>query len=198
MIKNILKLLALCVLIWLVGLLLFMGQIFMQGPYQPDSTSDAIVVLTGGTDRIEHALGLFAKGKAAHLFISGVHPDVSMRDITNKWSGDVALPPCCITLGYEATTTQQNAKEVHEWIMHEGYSSIRLVTSNFHMNRSMIELRHVMPDIEIIPHPIIQSNARAADLWFWIVSFKEYNKIIVRWATLILMPGNAHTEHSEP
>lgn len=191
------KFILLGLFVWLVGLALFFLQIFLQVPQKTDSTTDAIVVLTGGQSRIENGLKLFAHGKASHLFISGVHPDVKMHEITSKWKSDVAMPPCCITLGYEATTTHQNAQEVKAFLDKENYSSIRLVTSNFHMNRSLIELKHAIPDIEIIPHPIKQSNAKPSDLWFWIVSLKEYNKTIIRWSALILLPHKDEAAHGD-
>ncbi|MCB1531446.1 MAG: YdcF family protein [Alphaproteobacteria bacterium] len=193
--KSLGKIILWAFVVWVAGLILFYAQIFLQKPQKTSVTSDAIVVLTGGKNRIEEGLSLFAQGKATHLFISGVHPDAAMRDITAKWSGETALPPCCITLGYEATTTHQNAQETKHWLEEKGYSSIRLVTSDFHMNRSLIEFREAMPDLKIIPHPVRQSDARPSDLWFWIVSFKEYNKTLVRWAMIALIPQKNDTTH---
>lgn len=198
-IKTITKFGLRALLVWSVGLLVFYGQIFLQTPSNIDEKTDAIVVLTGGKSRIEKGLELFANGQAPHLFISGVHPSVHMRDITAKWKSPTAMPDCCITLGYEATTTKQNAEEVKAWLKGKPYSSIRLVTSDYHINRALIELKNALPDLEIIPHPIEQPGARPSDLWFWIVSFKEYNKTLVRWGTIVLLPvteeSDAHEGH---
>lgn len=187
-VKQISSILFSVFLVWIVGYGLFLGSILMARPAAPDQTTDAIVVLTGGLGRIETGLALFAAGKASHLFISGVDKTTTMDHILDRWDNSVALPPCCITLGDKATTTVENAQEVREWLENKDYTSIRLVTSDFHIDRSMIEMQHVMPDIEIIPHPIVQPNVTPKDLWFWVVSFKEYHKTLYRWACMILSP----------
>ena len=45
-----------------------------------DST-DAIVVLTGGAERVETGFRLLADGLAPRLFVSGVHPDSRLADL---------------------------------------------------------------------------------------------------------------------
>lgn len=175
-------------LLWASGLVLFTTSVVLHKPHDPHKTSDAIVVLTGGFERIETGLELFAAGKAMHLFITGVHPRVKMDKIINKWKGETALPPCCITLGYAARTTVQNGAETRAWLEAEHYSSIRLVTADFHMNRALIELRHALPGIEIIPHPVSQPDATPEKLWFWLVSAIEYHKTLVRWPVLMFSP----------
>jgi uncharacterized SAM-binding protein YcdF (DUF218 family) len=186
------------VLIWLAGFVLFVASIFLSKPQDEDKITDAIVVLTGGDTRVDSGLELFAAGRAEHLFITGVHPDVQRHEIEALWKGETALPPCCITLGYKARTTTQNAQEVREWLEDRGYDSIRLVTADFHMNRSLIEFRHSMPDIEIIAHPIRQRGpAHAPKHWFWAMTVLEYNKTLVRWLSLIASPRPipVHEDH---
>lgn len=194
--KKLIRFALFAFLIWLGGLVLFFVTIFLQSPQDIDHSTDAIVVLTGGQSRVGTGLDLFASGKASDLFISGVHKDVSMADITREYAGDVALPPCCITLGYEATTTQQNAQEAREWLETKNYHSIRLVTSDFHMTRSLIELKHALPGVAIIPHPVKQPDIRPKDLYFWIVSLGEYNKTLVRFAFLLFSPRPDITPHN--
>ncbi len=176
------------IIIWAAGLALFILIILIIRPQDANKTTDAIIVLTGGGERIEQGLTLFASGKASHLFVSGVHPGVTVKDIENKWRSDVSLPPCCISIGDEARSTQQNAEETKIWLARHNYSSIRLVTANFHMNRSLIEFKNAMPEIEIIPHPIVQPDATPGKLWFWIISSIEYHKTLVRWASMIFSP----------
>ena len=183
-------------MVWAIGLVLFITIILIISPQDTDKTTDAIIVLTGGGERIETGLQLFAAGKATHLFISGVHPGVTMKDIKSKWRNDVALPPCCLTLGYDARSTQQNAQETKAWIEENHYSSIRLVTADFHMNRSLIEFKHALPDIEIIPHPITQPDATPDKLWFWVISVIEYHKTLIRWGSLIFSPSASMTGHN--
>ena len=55
---------------------------------------------------------------------------------------------------YAATSTMGNAIETADWIKKSGFNSIILVTANYHMPRSLMLFRHIMPEIRIIPHPV--------------------------------------------
>jgi uncharacterized SAM-binding protein YcdF (DUF218 family) len=166
--------------LWLCGFAFFALSSLSAKPQDTSATTDAIVVLTGGTSRIEEGLSLFAGGRARHLFISGVYPNVSKATIESMWKGETALPPCCITLGHSATTTAQNAQETRDWLAAQGYSSIRLVTSNYHMKRSVMELRHALPNVKIISHPVRQPDLGLRDINLWKLLLSEYHKNIFR------------------
>jgi uncharacterized SAM-binding protein YcdF (DUF218 family) len=60
---------------WLYGLAAFIRMIPVTVA-DPASRTDAIVVLTGGKDRVATGLRLLADNKAERVFISGVHPGV--------------------------------------------------------------------------------------------------------------------------
>ena len=187
-IKKIILGIALLFTLWILGFVAFSLSALISGQQGKDETTDAIVALTGGQNRIQEALDLFAQGKASHLFISGVFKDVRKRDITGLWEGEHALPTCGITLGYEATTTEQNAQETREWIIKEDYQSIRLVTGNYHMARSLLELRHAMPGIDIYAHPVKQPNLGVFSKRFWELVFTEYHKYLYRRVQLLFTP----------
>ena len=148
-------------------------------------TADAIVVLTGGLNRIDEGLELFAAGKGTYLFISGVHKDVRKKDIMDRWQGDVALPSCCLTLGATATTTVENAQETKDWAMQNDIMDIILVTSNYHMSRARMEIKAVLPRVEIFPYPIMQDNLHATEPRIWKLLFEEYHKLLLRFVQLI-------------
>lgn len=190
------KILSIAIFIWLAGYVAFCAAAATAKPERPDDVTDAIVVLTGGSHRIQTGLELFAKGRALHLFISGVNPKVTRAEIAAQWNGDTALPPCCITLGQEATTTLQNAVEVRNWIAEKGYTSLRLVTAKYHMPRAMLELRHALPGVEIIPNPVTRHETGPGEEWFWHITFEEYNKTLLRAAMLAFTPspGPVHAE----
>ena len=63
---------------WIGGYGMFLSNIQTVVPQHPDIKTDAIVVLTGGNYRITTGLNLFAKEQAPKLFISGVHPSLSL------------------------------------------------------------------------------------------------------------------------
>ena len=48
--------------------------------------ADAIVVVTGGEDRISAALGLLRQGSGRRLLISGVNPRTSAAAISRSWA----------------------------------------------------------------------------------------------------------------
>lgn len=184
-IKYILTPFILIFTLWLAGHVWFAVSTLTMRPQSTLETTDAIVVLTGGDQRIETGLALFARGRAQHLFITGVHPDVSKSDIEKMWAEQTSLPPCCITLGHQATTTIGNGVETKEWIAAQNYTSIRLITSDYHMNRALLELHHVLPGIEIIPHPIMQPNLGIKNRHFWELLVSEYHKTLFRGLTIL-------------
>ncbi len=170
--------------LWVAGYLYYaLAGLFIQ-PQRPNQKTDAIVVLTGGKGRVHEGLELFAYDKAQTLYITGVHPDVKRSEIREMWDGDRLLPNCCIILGYEARTTQQNATETKAWLAKQDYNSIRLVTGNFHMKRALQEFKHAMPDVKIYAHPIEQTDFQANQGRYWTMSFSEYNKALYRWFSL--------------
>ena len=169
------------IVLWLGGYVLFSIMAFSAKPQDILRHTDAIIVLTGGQGRIETGLALLMEGRATSLFITGVHPHVKPEEINELWTGNAPLPACCIKLGYEARTTQQNAKETKDWLAREEITSIRLVTGNFHMPRARVEFNHALDNIDIIPHPIIQPKFEHTKPRYWTMSFGEYHKTLFRW-----------------
>lgn len=173
------------IVLWAIGFVGFSVSALLAKPQKIDQTADAIVVLTGGKNRVDQGLILFAEGKASNLFISGVHPDVKKREITRRWAGETSLPPCCISLGKTATTTIENASETAEWAQKNDISSIRLVTSNYHMARAKLELSATMPDMDILTHPIKQDDLDTGEQRIWELLFSEYHKFLLRSVQLL-------------
>jgi len=121
----------------------------------PGTTGDAIVALTGGSGlRIAAGVDLVAKGKGGHLLISGVHPDVTLDDLIALAGGSPDVWVCCVTIGYAAETTLGNADETAAWAYENGYHDLIVVTSDYHMARSLIVLQDAMPDIVLKPWPV--------------------------------------------
>lgn len=165
---------------WLFGLCGFTAGVLWMKPDTPLIRSDAIIVLTGGKDRIEAGLELFAEGLAPELFITGVHDDVTQAEITGRYTGVKPLPECCIILGYEANSTTGNAAEAKEWATGKNVKTIRLVTSNYHMPRAVLEFRAALPGVRIYAHPILQTDIRPFDKKFQHMIFEEYHKTLFR------------------
>jgi uncharacterized SAM-binding protein YcdF (DUF218 family) len=149
---------------WIWGLILFVDRI-------PDTVddeerhTDAIIVLTGGTLRLEKAFELLAAKMADKLLVSGVDKGVQMDEVLAAAGLTSAELNCCVTLGYMAEDTGSNAIESAVWIRTNKLSSIRLVTSSYHMPRSLLEFRATVPGVEIVPHPVFPEHVKVSEWW---------------------------------
>ncbi|WP_247886817.1 YdcF family protein [Azospirillum sp. SYSU D00513] len=145
--------------------------------------TDAIVVLTGGSGRLRTGLRLLAEGQGRKLFVSGVYDGVEVQELLRLSRQSPDEVECCITLGYSADNTIGNAHETAGWMKEQGFTSMRLVTANYHMRRSLLEFRMAAPEIEVVPHPVASPNVHLADWWRWPgtanLLMNEYNKYIV-------------------
>ena len=155
--------LSLLALLWAIGLISY-AQRVPESVANENEQTDAIVVLTGGSGRIDAGVDLLAQGRAARLFISGVAPSVNIAALiaTDEPGRDALLAN--ISTGTEAEDTPGNAIETAKWARINDVSSIRLVTAAYHMPRALSELRYAMPGIEIIAHPVFPEQVKA-DWW---------------------------------
>ncbi|MAE51419.1 MAG: hypothetical protein CMH27_06390 [Micavibrio sp.] len=166
--------------IWLAGLTFYTVKIIAAKPVQSTKKTEAIIVLTGGNYRIETGMQLWSQNLAQELFITGVYKNVTRRDILEEWQGKMRLPHCCLTLGYKAQTTEENAREVKDWVDDNYIRSARLVTSKYHMPRALFEFHILMPDLDIIPHPVEIEDYPLNHPVFWRLALLEYHKMLVR------------------
>lgn len=173
-------LVAVAAVAWLVGLVWFVGQIPREVGDLGRRT-DAIVVLTGGSLRLETGFQLLSQNMAEKLFVSGVKKGVPFDDLLAVSALTPEDMECCITLGYMADDTGSNAVESAAWIGANRLTSIRLVTSGYHMPRSLLEFRRTLPQLEIVPHPVFPDRVMLDDWWrrpgtgsLVIVEFNKY------------------------
>ena len=152
-------------LIWLGGLMAFMWLAVPKGVADDGARTDMIVVLTGGNGRLEKGFELLAAGRSQALFISGVYEGVEVVELMKLSAQTPENVECCVTLGYNASDTAENALETRDWALKEGHSSLRLVTANYHMPRSLFEFRRAMPDATILPHPVTPEGFLLEDWW---------------------------------
>ncbi|MGE4350827.1 MAG: YdcF family protein [Bdellovibrionales bacterium] len=154
--------------VWLAGFFLFVGRVtaYIEPVIDEEIVStDAIIVLTGGSERIDAGLSLLRAGKAKKLFVSGVYPSVTMKTLMNKKNVPKDLMECCVVLGRSADNTIGNAYETRDFMAKEGYKTLRLVTSHYHMPRSLYLFDHMMPDVRIYLYPV-SSDAVALRSWW--------------------------------
>lgn len=134
---------------------------------RPASTegADAIVVVTGGEDRISVALGLLRQGVGKRLLISGVNPRTSTGAIREHTGEDRRLFECCVDIGREAHDTVGNAEETRDWAAQRRYYRLIVVTSSYHMPRTLVEFSRAMPDVQFVAHPVLSRNVRDHAWW---------------------------------
>ena len=124
-----------------------------------------IVALTGGSERITDALDLIATGHAARMLISGVNQTTSGDEIARLTPGRRHWFDCCIDLGYDALNTVGNAVETRRWVREKGIGpSLIVVTSSYHMPRALLEMARLMPEVELVPFPVVSERVRGG-IW---------------------------------
>jgi uncharacterized SAM-binding protein YcdF (DUF218 family) len=149
---------------------------------EDETVTDAIVVLTGGPGRVPAGLDLLARRRAGKLLVSGVYRGVDVTELLRVVRQAPHAVECCIVLGYSAETTTGNAAETRDWMRREGFRSLRLVTADFHIPRSVIEFRRAMPEIAIVLHPVATEWLKR-DRWWTrretvLRLVGEYNKLL--------------------
>ena len=149
--------------ILIAGLFAFVGQLPRQVDNRDEQT-DAIVVLTGGSERLAAGFALLSQGQAEKLFISGVDRSTS-RDAIRARAGPAERFECCVVIGRDALNTEGNAEETAAWLKAQGYSSLRVVTASYHMPRSLLEMRRAMPGIMLVPHPVFPRQVKIESWW---------------------------------
>lgn len=153
-----------------------------QAEREPAASTDGIVVLTGGAQRIEDAIELLAKGYGGRLLITGVNERTSRETIKRLTPGQRELVECCVDLDYRARNTVGNAAEIARWVRSRGFASLIVVTSNYHLPRTLAELDEALPDIRKVPYAVVASG-RAPD-GFWPIAARarllvsEYVKFV--------------------
>lgn len=144
--------------------------------------ADAIIVLTGGQFRINAAVHLLESGKGKRLLISGVNPATKPSDLRSATGAEHSLFACCVDIDHAALDTIGNAEESAKWIVKHDFRNVILVTNNYHMPRSLLEMRRLTREASLVPYPVVNNDLKTAD---WLVTpkatrllFSEYTKYL--------------------
>jgi uncharacterized SAM-binding protein YcdF (DUF218 family) len=165
------RLLAVIVIAWALGFAWF--ALLLPQPHG-NAQTDAIVVLTGAAGRIDRGLALLRRDQSERLFVSGVDRDVKRPEFAAVYHVDDELMKCCVTLGREAIDTRSNAVETSQWLTRNGLTSVRIITSDWHMRRARYELsRQIDGKIRIVPDAV-RTNPSLRML------MREYHKYLLR------------------
>ena len=171
-----------CVALWGYGLLRFVDGI-PEHQESDSSRTDAIVVLTGGSGRLEEGLRLLTENRAGKLFVSGVYRGVDVDQLLEISRQSPENLACCIEIGHAADNTEGNAAETAAWMHHQGFHSLRVVTSGYHLPRTLLEFRYAMPEVRLVPHPVFADHVKRERWWLWPGTAQliigEYNKYLL-------------------
>jgi uncharacterized SAM-binding protein YcdF (DUF218 family) len=161
--------------------------------------ADGIVALTGGASRVADALELLAAKRGQRLLISGLNRSTTVTEIARlnpEFARDVN---CCVDID-RARNTRGNAIQIKRWAEGRGFRSLIVVTSNYHMPRALAEIAHQLPQVALIPYPVVTDRQRLEPWWTSGVAVRlmlsEYVKFIVAKLRMGLKPVAGADERS--
>ena len=190
------------VVLFLGGFFLFASHISELAPPRTIKAADAIIVLTGGRARLDAAMDLLQLGKGRRLFISGVNPHAGPKALSEVTGIDEKLFTCCIDIDHAALNTEGNAEESAKWVHEHNYGSVIVVTNNYHMPRSLLEMHRLIGQTELIPYPVVNSRL---DDGTWMtkpeavrVLFTEYAKYVAALARSVVIDASySHSAYAK-
>jgi uncharacterized SAM-binding protein YcdF (DUF218 family) len=127
--------------------------------------ADGAAALTGSDARLKLGVALVERGLVPRLLISGVNPMATTQEVRTVVGGKSETYACCIDLGRKANDTVGNAAEVSDWVVKHRVKRLILITDNYHMPRSLFEMRRANPEILLIPCPVEVSIYANRDWW---------------------------------
>lgn len=153
--KGIISLLLLTTLLLAV---LFVDFVYKTFSFSPrDVVTDAVVVLAGGKGRVEEGVRIYKSGKGERLFLIGVDPAVKKSDLFTEVQGERSGEQ--VYLEKASRNTLENAIFAREMLLKQNVRSVHLITSRYHMKRSLLIFRSILPkDIAIYPWPVSVKN----------------------------------------
>lgn len=169
MTKAIFKIFAIAFLIFFISFALFVVNIRRELPLPKGLKCDTIAVFTGDRDRIKVAMELIDTFHANTVFISGVYKNSTIYSILPN-QDDLLSKDISVVLGYEARNTAGNAQELRDFIEDMNINEVVLVTSDYHMGRSIREVNRCCKNLKIYP-----AKVRSKFSWrFLKLCFKEF------------------------
>jgi uncharacterized SAM-binding protein YcdF (DUF218 family) len=189
-------------LIWAAGLFAFAARVQQSTPQPKPAAADGIVVLTGANsnERIAAAVELLAEHKGQRVLVSGVNRNISREQLRTASNTVRRLYDCCVDLGFTAADTVGNARETADWAKAMRYSSLIIVTTDYHMPRAMLELRAVLrpPAVTLQTYAVPTAPLKSRRWWrspgaarLMVVEYSKYLAILGREAVLGLGPRAA-------
>lgn len=155
----------------LVGLPILVGLIYFyvheiemikntpREAWEKDVIADCAVVLTGGAGRVKEGLDLLVRKQVQRVIISGVNPQVTLRDLYPQLALYPQVNADEIIIERHSETTYGNAQQSLPIVEALQCRDILLVTSYLHMRRAHRTFVASFPEeIKVIPYGIAGSD----------------------------------------
>lgn len=169
-------------LLLLITMLLFAGC-FLPLANKELGNSDVLIVLSGGSGRIEQAVKLYEAGKTSCLVLSNSRERISSESDMLQTAISLGIPRKTIITEDAAQSTYENAKYTLPIMKEHGFKSAIVVSSDFHMRRVKFNFDRVYKGSGIKLTYVGADSGYNANLW-WADNYSrsttlnEYAKLI--------------------
>lgn len=139
--------------------------------------ADVIIAVSGGDTaaRTQEAITLYEHGWAPRLIFSGAALDKSGPSnaaVMRQQAINQGVPASAITIEQQSETTEQNAAKTSSILESKDTKSAVVVTSAYHMKRTMMEFRKKAPNIAFRAHPVTADDQWS--VWWWTTPYGWY------------------------
>lgn len=159
----------------------------LRNPGPPPRAADAIFVLTGGEGRIQEGFRAWSGGAARELYILGAGRRVPVARIVPEGSRISAEALARIHVEGWSENTLENAFSAKSAVGEGKYSSVILVTSDYHVPRAVLAFRKVLPREVSLSAIRVRPEAGPGASWRWarrhfLEGWKYWGyRILLRW-----------------
>jgi uncharacterized SAM-binding protein YcdF (DUF218 family) len=148
--------------LWIAAMPLYEGT--------PPRPADAVVVFAGGVgesgragggyqERVKQAVDLYSAGLAPRLVLSSGYVFAFQEaDIMKSLAEANGVPADAILLEKQAANTYEHVAFVDRILEQQGWDTILLVSSPYHMRRALLTWKRVSPETTVIPAPVPSSQ----------------------------------------
>ena len=172
------------------GLFNYKEKILATKEYSSIKASN-IVILTGGSNRIREGLKIINNFDNStimniKLLISGTGKGFTKSNVIKllpKIKNLNMFIKCCVKLDSESQNTYSNAIETLKWAQKNNIKDFILITSNYHMPRAILEFKTLMPNFDIVIHPISPKRHNIND---WMGSFETFSLISIEYIKFLI------------
>src|SRR5690606_17025889 len=115
----------------------------------------AAVVFAGQYNRLCHGLAMLQRNDVSRLHISGEIYATTPAKLAVMCHTDITDAQAAVISYDHAKTTYENGVLSAAWLKSQNIAAAFLVTEDYHMNRSLMELQRAAPQTRIIARPVL-------------------------------------------